>query len=422
MINLKYFIKIVLNFSLAFALCAYGQEVPTYKIYIKPPPSTPSKSQSTSNSNEKFSGINAVNKYINISELDTQSNVGKAILVFSRIGNRNQGRKIKVSVGGLTFELGIDQVKKLAVYPGRYSIVVDNSGLIMHRGNSATETFVMAANMIHDIKIGFPYFQQESLPEIWFRRISFDGKLINKNPLSEQQDVNFIPSKNTQNAKRILQNILAETQVVVDRHKRQERYSNIEELIEKDISKNEMKVQLSKSKNGKCLVRVFKAILQQKDYLDFFESISEVHKYECLNVLVDITNRGGDGETGARMGIYINMNKWSTTIGGMSVSDEDRVCLSSCTLVYLGGINRYTKRGIPLYLHQPMNVGGKCVMEESVWAEFSHEYFAYLLGENGDRLFSEFMTVPCQKQLEPSDKTMKLFVTDFSSAQNWINE
>jgi len=372
------------------------------------PRSTSTKSDGNEIGYDNDTGPQA-NKYIDLSELDTKSNDRKAILIFSRIGDRNSGKKIRIDVDDLNFELGIDDVKQVAVSSGRYSVSVDSSLLFRSSSNSATFNFGMAKNAIYDIRVAFPYAQQPSLPEVWFRRIGFDGRLANSTQSNERDFDNVLATNHALSKKRF-QQILNDTRTLIDTHRSQAQYQTLSGEITKDLSRNDMSIKLIRAKNSVCKVLFYKSVLKEKDYLDFYDAISEIHKYDCRDVLFDLTGQGGDGESGVRIGLYINLNGWSTITGGTSVPFADSVCNSACTLGYFGGVKRY-RGSVPTYLHQPKKKTGTCESDESIWGNFIYQYLTYVVGENGRKIYRELMMIPCDMVLQPSEKTLHFWLS-----------
>ncbi|MEI8035449.1 MAG: hypothetical protein WCH96_08275, partial [Betaproteobacteria bacterium] len=160
-------------------------------------------------------------------------------------------------------------------------------------------------------------------------------------------------------------------------------------------------------------------LITDKFFPTFEKMASTIERHNCLNVLVDLTGPGGDTITAIKIGLYIKLAGWSTTWGGYGVDWRTgyRVCNSSCPIIFFAGNKRF--RGeklrvaykVPFGIHQPRNAISNVCTYRTLGTEVLRKYLMFVLATEGDSLFREMMSIPCQTVAPPIEPEKRQLFT-----------
>ena len=173
---------------------------------------------------------------------------------------------------------------------------------------------------------------------------------------------------------------------------------------------------MTRKPNGICHFYLFAPHIT-KDFLPKFLKIASViHMHPCKEVLVDLTGPGGNLDASIKVGLYIRLAGWSTTWGGYAVDNRTgyRVCYSACSNIFFSGVKRYSNSAVQLGVHQPSFIVDKvrtCVNYNSYSNEYFRQYLFFILENEGEKLFDELMSIPCEQIRPPIDPIKRKLYT-----------
>ena len=326
----------------------------------------------------------------------------------------------KVSVKIDDVELDLIEGKRLTVIlvTGEHDISFSKSGTFKSIENykvlilEKTKSIIKVHSRIPPIDI----FNLGVIKVQGFLRLTENGDIYNQDPLSDvilfgekkgySEDVSIYMERN-------VKSLLSE----IEKARNEPKISREEDWYTISFVDLEIASDMTRTPNGVCHFYIFTPLIDKEFLPKFLKMAAIIQRHPCKEVLVDLTGPGGDLDVGIKVGIYIHLSGWSTTWGGYGVDARtgNKVCNSSCSNVFWGGVKRYSTSMylVPFGIHQASSVKDKvktCIDFNSFPTELFKQYLIFVLGQEGERLFQEIMSIPCTEIRKPLDpEKRKLF-------------
>lgn len=170
-------------------------------------------------------------------------------------------------------------------------------------------------------------------------------------------------------------------------------------------------------KSGACTLSLMMRDAKFDAYKTFLKSALEIKKQPCESVIIDMNGVGGSVAAAMKIGIYIRKNKWDTTYGGWPLSSNagNEKCLSSCSIAFLGGVQRSKGNIDNFQYHQPAKIDANgqkaCIGNEEKLNVALQAYVQASLRDSSNVVYRDMISVPCTSLRSPEKVAESIIFT-----------